>query len=151
MTKKSPSPETVKAWGRLMRVSRQLVEKTEDRLKAAGLPPLAWYDVLHELAEAGEGGLRPFELIDRVLLAQYNVSRLLARLEADGLVEKLPVSDDGRGQTVRITPSGREMRRRIWAIYGASIADLMGDRLSAKDLETLAGLLARLRDPPASD
>ncbi|TGQ55519.1 MarR family transcriptional regulator [Mesorhizobium sp. M1C.F.Ca.ET.193.01.1.1] len=151
MTKKSPSPETVKAWGRLMRVSRQLVEKTEDRLKAAGLPPLAWYDVLHELAEAGEGGLRPFELIDRVLLAQYNVSRLLARLEADGLVEKLPVSDDGRGQTVRITPSGREMRRRIWAIYGASIADLMGDRLSAKDLETLAGLLARLRDPPTSD
>ncbi|TGP20396.1 MarR family winged helix-turn-helix transcriptional regulator, partial [Mesorhizobium sp. M1D.F.Ca.ET.234.01.1.1] len=78
-------------------------------------------------------------------------SRLLARLEADGLVEKLPVSDDGRGQTVRITPSGREMRRRIWAIYGASIADLMGDRLSAKDLETLAGLLARLRDPPTSD
>ncbi|RRI06888.1 MarR family transcriptional regulator [Mesorhizobium tamadayense] len=148
MTKRSPSPETIKAWGRLMRVSRQLVEKTEDTLKTSGLPPLAWYDVLHELAEAGEGGLRPFELIDRVLLAQYNVSRLLARLEADGLVEKLPVSDDGRGQTVRITPAGRETRRRIWAVYGASIADLMGDRLSAKELETLAALLGRLRDPP---
>ena len=148
MTKKSPSPDTIKAWGRLMRVSRQLVEKTEDALKANGLPPLAWYDVLHELAEAGEGGLRPFELIDRILLAQYNVSRLLARLEVDGLVEKLPVSDDGRGQTVRITPAGRETRRRIWAVYGASIAELMGDKLSAKELETLASLLGRLRDPP---
>ncbi|WP_292089103.1 MarR family winged helix-turn-helix transcriptional regulator, partial [Mesorhizobium sp.] len=114
-------------------------------------PPLAWYDVLHELAEAGEGGLRPFELIDRVLLAQYSVSRLLARLEADGLLEKLPVSDDGRGQTVRITPSGREMRRRIWAVYGASIAELMGDKLSAKELETLAALLGRLREPLAGD
>ncbi|RUV80411.1 MarR family transcriptional regulator, partial [Mesorhizobium sp. M1A.F.Ca.IN.022.07.1.1] len=141
----------VKAWGRLMRVSHQLVEKTEYALKAGGLPPLAWYDVLHELAEAGEGGLRPFELIDRVLLAQYSVSRLLARLEADGLLEKLPVSDDGRGQTVRITPSGREMRRRIWAVYGASIAELMGDKLSAKELETLAALLGRLREPPAGD
>ncbi|TPI49584.1 winged helix-turn-helix transcriptional regulator [Mesorhizobium sp. B2-9-1] len=151
MTKKSPSPEAVAAWARLMRVSRQLVEKTEDALKASGLPPLGWYDVLHELAEAGEGGLRPFELIDRVLLAQYGVSRLLARLEADGLVEKLPVSDDGRGQTVRITPSGRDMRRRIWAVYGASIAELMGDRLSAKELEMLAGLLGRLRDPPVTD
>ncbi|TGR73360.1 MarR family transcriptional regulator, partial [Mesorhizobium sp. M2D.F.Ca.ET.223.01.1.1] len=99
----------------------------------------------------GEGGLRPFELIDRVLLAQYGVSRLLARLEADGLVEKLPVSDDGRGQTVRITASGREMRRRIWAVYGACIADRMGDRLSAQDLKTLASLLGRLRDPPTSD
>ncbi|PBB29195.1 MarR family transcriptional regulator [Mesorhizobium sp. M1A.F.Ca.IN.020.06.1.1] len=151
MTRKSPAPEAVKAWGRLMRVSRQLVEKTEYALKAGGLPPLAWYDVLHELAEAGEGGLRPFELIDRVLLAQYSVSRLLARLEADGLLEKLPVSDDGRGQTVRITPSGREMRRRIWAVYGASIAELMGDKLSAKELETLAALLGRLREPLAGD
>ncbi|MBZ9812842.1 MarR family winged helix-turn-helix transcriptional regulator [Mesorhizobium sp. CA7] len=151
MTTKSPSPEAVTAWARLMRVSRQLVEKTEDALKASELPPLGWYDVLHELAEAGEGGLRPFELIDRVLLAQYGVSRLLARLEADGLVEKLPVFDDGRGQTVRITPSGREMRRRIWAVYGASIAELMGDRLSAKELEMLAGLLGRLRDPPVTD
>src|SRR6478735_8345268 len=105
MTKKSPSPEAVAAWARLMRVSRQLVDRIEESLKAGGLPPLAWYDVLHELAEAGEDGLRPFELVDRVLLAQYSVSRLLARLEADGLVEKLPVSDDGRGQTVRITPS----------------------------------------------
>lgn len=151
MTKKSPSPEAITAWARLVRVSRQLVERTEDALKANGLPPLAWYDVLHELAEAGEGGLRPFELIDRVLLAQYGVSRLLARLEAEGLVEKLPVSDDGRGQTVRITASGREMRRRIWAVYGASIAELMGDRLPAQELKTLASLLGRLRDPPTSD
>lgn len=149
MTKRSPSPEAVTAWARLVRVSRQLVERTEDALKAGGLPPLAWYDVLHELAEAGEGGLRPFELIDRILLAQYGVSRLLARLEAEGLVEKLPASDDGRGQNVRITASGRDMRRRIWAVYGASIAELMGDRLSVQDLKSLATLLAQLRHPPA--
>ncbi|AZO13942.1 MarR family transcriptional regulator [Mesorhizobium sp. M2A.F.Ca.ET.043.05.1.1] len=151
MTRTSPSPEAIAAWARLVRVSRQLVKRTEDALKANALPPLAWYDVLHELAEAGEGGLRPFELIDRVLLAQYGVSRLLARLEADGLVEKLPVSDDGRGQTVRITASGREMRRRIWAVYGTCIADRMDGRLSAQELKTLASLLGRLRDPPASD
>jgi DNA-binding MarR family transcriptional regulator len=148
MTKKSPSPEAVAAWARLMRVSRQLVDRIEESLKAGGLPPLAWYDVLHELAEAGEDGLRPFELVDRVLLAQYSVSRLLARLEADGLVEKLPVSDDGRGQTVRITPSGRDMRRRIWSVYGASITEQMDSRLSTEELNTLAALLGRLRHPP---
>ena len=148
MTKASPSHQAVAAWARLMRVSRQLVEKAEDALKEAGLPPLAWYDVLHELAEAGEGGLRPFELIDRVLLAQYGVSRLLGRLEADGLVEKLPASEDGRGQIVRITSAGRDMRRRIWGVYGASIASLMGEKLSAEELKALAGLLGRLRHPP---
>ncbi|TIX64756.1 MAG: winged helix-turn-helix transcriptional regulator [Mesorhizobium sp.] len=152
MTEKtSPSPAAIKAWARLIRVSRQLVEKVEDALKENGLPPLAWYDVLHELAEAGEGGLRPFQLIERTLFAQYNISRLLARLEADGLVEKLPVADDGRGQTIRTTGSGRETRRRMWAVYGRSIAELVGARLPVEDLETLATLLGRLRDPPAGD
>lgn len=112
----TPSPEAIKAWARLMRVSRQLVESAEDALKQGGLPSLDWYDVLHELAEAGEGGLRPFQLIERTLFAQYNISRLLARLEADRLVEKLPVADDGRGQTIRITAKGLEMRRRMWAV-----------------------------------
>ena len=152
MTQKAtPSPAAIKGWARLMRVSRQLVESAEEALKAGGLPPLAWYDVLHELAEAGEGGLRPFQLIERTLFAQYNISRLLARLEADGLVEKLPVADDGRGQTIRITAHGRETRRQMWAVYGKSIAELVGARLSQDELDTLSGLLGRLRLPPASD
>ncbi|MER9253087.1 MarR family winged helix-turn-helix transcriptional regulator [Mesorhizobium sp. M0598] len=144
-----PSPPAIKAWARLMRVSRQLLERAEDALKDSGLPPLAWYDVLHELAEAGEGGLRPFQLTERTLFAQYNISRLLARLEADGQVEKLPVADDGRGQTVRVTDNGRETRRRMWAVYGQSIAELVGSRLSNDELDVLSALLGRLRDPPA--
>ena len=152
MTEKAtPSPEAITAWARLMRVSRQLVENAEDALKESGLPPLAWYDVLHELAEPGEGGLRPFQLIERTLFAQYNISRLLARLEADGLVEKLPVADDGRGQTIRITAKGRETRRRMWAVYGRSIADLVGGKLSADELKMMSALLGRLRDPAVLD
>ena len=152
MTEKAtPSPEAIKAWARLMRVSRQLIESAEETLKAGGLPPLAWYDVLHELAEAGEGGLRPFQLIERTLFAQYNISRLLARLEADGLVEKLPVADDGRGQTIRITARGRETRRGMWAVYGRSITELVGDKLSAEELTMVSALLGRLRHPPIAD
>jgi DNA-binding MarR family transcriptional regulator len=95
--------------------------------------------------------LRPFQLIERTLFAQYNISRLLARLEADGLVEKLRVADDGRGRTVRITGKGRETRRRMWAVYGRSIVELVGARLSASELDALSMLLGRLRHPPASD
>ncbi|MCA0046592.1 MarR family winged helix-turn-helix transcriptional regulator [Mesorhizobium sp. B283B1A] len=147
----TPSPDAIKAWAHLMRVSRQLVESAEDALKQGGLPSLDWYDVLHELAEAGEGGLRPFQLIERTLFAQYNISRLLARLEADRLVEKLPVADDGRGQTIRITAKGLEMRRRMWAVYGRSIAELVGAKLRADELNALSALLGRLRHPPATD
>lgn len=144
---KSPAPEAVMAWARLMRVSRQLSEKVEDALKRAGLPPLAWYDALHEIAEAGEGGLRPFQLTERMLLAQYNVSRLLARLEIEGLIEKGQVEADGRGQTVRITASGREMRRKLWAVYGRAIAQHVGDKLGKDELTALSALLGKLREP----
>lgn len=145
----APAPEAVTAWARLMRVSRQLSEKVEAALKAAGLPPLAWYDALHEIAEAGAAGLRPFQLTEKMLLAQYNVSRLLARLEGEGLIEKAGAADDGRGQTVRVTDAGREMRRRLWAVYGKAIAEHVGERLPAADLAALSKLLGRLRDPPA--
>ncbi|UVK45981.1 MarR family transcriptional regulator [Mesorhizobium sp. AR07] len=152
MTEKAmPSPAAIKAWARMMRVSRQLMERAEEALKAGGLPPLAWYDVLHELAEASEGGLRPFQLIERTLFAQYNISRLLARLEADGLVEKLPVADDGRGHTIRISAKGRETRRAMWAVYGRSITELVGAKLSADELAMMSALLGRLRHPPVED
>ncbi|KAB2958098.1 MAG: winged helix-turn-helix transcriptional regulator [Rhizobiaceae bacterium] len=144
----APSEIAVMAWARLMRVSRQLSEKVEDALKRGDLPPLAWYDALHEIAAAGEAGIRPFLLIDRMLLVQYNVSRLLARLEGEGLIEKLEVPGDGRGQTVRITEAGRDLRRRMWAVYGQAIDGLVGRKLGTADLETLARLLGKLRDPP---
>ena len=58
MTRK-PSQETTVAWARLMRVQQGLLVAVEKDLKAAGFPPLAWYDALLELARAPRGELRP--------------------------------------------------------------------------------------------
>lgn len=140
-----PSAQAIRAWARLLRVSRQFLEKTEEALKKEGLPALAWYDALHEIAEAGEAGLRPFQLVDRMLLAQYNVSRMLARLADEGLIERLGVEADGRGQSVRITKNGLEMRRKMWAVYGRTIAELADRKLSARELQELEQLLGKLR------
>ena len=141
-----PAPEIVHAWALLMRVSRQLFETIERDLKTAGLPPLAWYDVLHELAVAKQG-LRPGQLMEAMLFAQYNISRLLTRMEKDGLVERSGVDGDGRGQLVSITAKGLQMRRDIWAVYGPAITELVGDRLTSADAEKLASLLSRLKNP----
>jgi DNA-binding MarR family transcriptional regulator len=143
--KDQPSDAAVGAWAELLRTARRLTEAVEDRLKAADLPPLAWYDALHEVARARPDGLRPYELIGRMLLAQYNVSRLLARLEAEGLVERRQSVDDGRGQVVHITDTGLDLRRRMWAVYGPAIATLAGERLPEAELEALRQLLSRLR------
>ena len=139
-----PSEIVVGAWARLMKAQQLALGIIEQDLKAAGLPPLVWYDVLLEVERAGGEGLRPFELERAMLLAQYNLSRLIDRIERAGYVERRNCEDDGRGQMIVITESGRAMRRKMWPVYGRAIAAAVGTRLSPKEAETLAGLLGRI-------
>lgn len=131
------------AWVALVRAHRVATARVEADLKAAGLPPLAWYDALWELTRA-PAGLRPGALEARLLLAQYNVSRLLDRLEAAGLVEKSADPEDARARIVRLTAAGRRMREAMWPVYAAAIEAAVGARLSGRQARTLAALLRRL-------
>ena len=144
--KHEPSDETVTAWARLIRAGQTVLEEIEAELKTAGLPPLAWYDVLLELARAEAGRLRPLELERRTLLAQYNASRLIDRMEKVDLVERLPHPEDGRGQLVAITAEGRALQKRIWKIYGPAIERHVGAKLSRNEATELARLLKKLLD-----
>ena len=140
---RTPTPETVAVWTRLITASRLLVERVEAALKGEGLPPLGWYDALWELERAAPG-LRPFELQQRLLLPQYGTSRLLERLVQSGLVQRLDCEDDGRGQVARITDAGRDMRRRMWPVYAAELSALVELPLREGEAEQLAASLGRL-------
>jgi DNA-binding MarR family transcriptional regulator len=144
--KHDPSEETVTAWARLVRAEQVVLEKIEAALKAAGFPPLSWYDVLLELSRAEQGRLRPLELEHRTLLAQYNASRLIDRMEKAGLVERLPHPEDGRGQLVAITAEGRALQKRIWRVYAPAIQRHVGEKLRPAEATELARLLRKLID-----
>src|SRR6266540_2843907 len=96
-----PAEATIRAWARLMKAQNQALASVEGALKAAGL--------------------RPFELERAMLLAQYNLSRLVDRMAAAGYVERRPCADDGRGHLIAITEAGRAMRRRMWPVYARAI------------------------------
>jgi DNA-binding MarR family transcriptional regulator len=141
-----PSQTVERAWARLLKAQRVALGSVEKALKAAGLPPLAWYDVLLELERADAPGLRPFELERAMLLEQYNLSRLLDRMEKAGYVERQACAEDGRGQIVAITPAGKAMRRRMWPVYAAAIEDAFGQHLSEQQAKNLDALLCTLID-----
>ncbi|MBP1858011.1 MarR family winged helix-turn-helix transcriptional regulator [Rhizobium herbae] len=143
-TGQAPDAEVTQAWINLMRAQQRVLTAIERDFKDAGMPPLGWYDVLWELARAKDGRLRPFEIEERTLLAQYNLSRLLDRLEKDGLVERVTFDEDGRGRWVVITEKGRGLREAMWEVYGRSIARHLGAKLPDTDAAQLAGLLSRL-------
>jgi len=133
-----------KSWVGLLRTAPPLFERMEAALKAKGHPPLAWYDVLWELEQAGEP-LRQRDLGERLLVARYNLSRLLDRLENEGLIEREDCADDARGQMLKLTRAGRALRAKVWPDYAAAIQAAVGERLSATEAETLAKLLEKLR------
>lgn len=139
-----PSTAVTRVWVRLMRAQRVALAAIEQDLKSAGLPPLGWYDVLLELVRANEGKLRPYEIEERTLLAQYNLSRLLDRMEKADLVRREAFVDDGRGRWVVITAAGRAMQSRMWTVYATAIQKHIGGKLDEARADQLAELLALL-------
>lgn len=143
MTKRLPEA-AIQAWARLLRVEQALLDKVEADLKAAGLPWLVWYDVLLELSRAEGNRLRHRDLHARMLLAKYNLSRLIDRMEAEGVVERVPCSDDARGADIAITSTGRALQKRMWAVYQRAIDRHFAGRLSEADVADLTRVLAKL-------
>ena len=74
------------AWEGFLQSQARLMQRLGHELEEAGKVPLSTYDVLVQLAEAG-GRLRLRDLVDRVVLSQPGLSRKVARLEEEGLVE----------------------------------------------------------------
>jgi DNA-binding MarR family transcriptional regulator len=138
----TPSSAAVLAWSRLVRAHDAALGHIENALKAADLPPLEWYDVLLELERAGP--LRPRDLQARLLLAQYNLSRLLDRMVGAGAVERQPCEEDGRGLIVAVTEAGLALRQSMWPVYAEAIEVAVGSRMSDREAAVLAELLGQI-------
>ena len=142
--KSLPDENTVQSWARLVRAQQLLLERVEADLKQGGLPPLRWYDVLLELHRSESDGLRQYEIGEAVLLNKYNVSRLLDRLEREGLIDRYACESDGRGAQVRITTSGKDLLKRMWKVYGIAITEHFARHFTRSELSRLAVLLCKL-------
>jgi DNA-binding MarR family transcriptional regulator len=145
------NPAVEQAWVNLVRAEQAVVAAVEAEVKAAGLPPLAWYDVLLELSRPrSEAGVRQNELERRLLFSQYNLSRLIDRLEAAKYVERQPAPEDGRGQVVVVTASGRKFQKQMWPVYRDAVARRVASKLTNKEAAELGRLLEKLVGSPKS-
>ncbi|MHA3703132.1 MarR family winged helix-turn-helix transcriptional regulator [Jatrophihabitans sp. YIM 134969] len=91
--------------GRYHRISCVLDRELEQAHGISGSD----FEVLQQLALHGDdGSLRMHELAGHVHLTQSALSRLVSRLERDGLVDRSMCPDDRRSVSTCITPAGRE-------------------------------------------
>lgn len=133
------TPVELGAWRGFLRVHAALLKELDAELQSAHGLPLSSYEVLLTLAGAEEGELRMSEIADSVLLSRSGLTRLVDRLERDGLIERRECPTDRRGANARLTDEGRRRFREAQATHLAGVRRSFLDHLSEDDLRNLAG------------
>lgn len=134
------------AWRRYLRVHAVVTRRLEGELLAEHGLPLASYDVLVQLVESPQRKLRMSELAEQVLLSRSGLTRMVDRLEREGLVRREACADDARGQFTVITGAGVQRLRAASPTHLRGIAEHAVGRLDEDEALALAGLLGQMLD-----
>ncbi|MEO5876621.1 MAG: MarR family transcriptional regulator [Streptosporangiaceae bacterium] len=142
------SPEELAVWKVLLRAQVQISRHLHNELLAGHDLALGSYDVLQNLAEQPDGRLRMNDLADRVLLSRSGLTRLVDRLQRDGLVRRESCASDARGLFAVITKRGGLRLREATPTHQRGVREHLLGRLGREELGLLGTTLARLTDEP---
>ena len=132
------------AWRAFLTAHARVTRRISRDLTAAGLPDLAWYDLLWALYRSPQRRLRVNELAREVVLSPTAMSRFVDRAERAGCVRREPDPDDRRAQQVVLTDAGVDLLRRMWPVYARGIAEHFAAHLDTP--ERLRETLSRMAD-----
>jgi DNA-binding MarR family transcriptional regulator len=142
--------EELGAWRGLLRVHAGMTKALDAELVREHGLPLSSYEVLLFLADAPDGRLRMSELAEGVLLSRSGLTRLVDRMERDGLLRRERCEDDARGYHALITDKGRELFGRARRTHLDGVRERFLSRLSPDELRTLARLWEKVAPGAAS-
>jgi DNA-binding MarR family transcriptional regulator len=144
------TPVELAAWRGLLRVHSALVRALDAELDEVHALPLTHYDVLIYLRSAPGRRLRMAELADSVLLSRSGVTRLVDRLERDGLLTRDTCDSDGRGCFAVLTDKGEALLAGARPTHLGGVRERFLRHFSADELEMLADCWNRVL-PGAAD
>jgi DNA-binding MarR family transcriptional regulator len=132
------------AWRGMLRIHTALIRALDAEHDAAHGLPLTSYDVLIYLQTAPRKRLRMAELADSVLLSRSGVTRLVDRLEREGLLVRDACDDDGRGLYAVLTRKGEEVLERARPTHLAGVRERFLRHFSEDELEQMAAYWERV-------
>jgi DNA-binding MarR family transcriptional regulator len=126
MTASTKSPDLVAVWRELMSSHARVSEALERELQRGHDLSLSEFEVLQRLVESDDGKRRMQELADEIHLSQSALSRLVGRLENEGLATRAICDHDRRGIWACITPAGRTAQRKAETTHRQVLAGTLG-------------------------
>ena len=143
-TKTLPSTD---AFGNLLGAHATLTRELSAALVASHGLTINDYGALLLLSRAGDEGMRRIDLANRLQLSPSGITRLLDRLEDQGLVGKGECKTDARVSYAILTDAGSEKLKQAAPEHIEDIDRRLGAVLDEEEMKVLAELLGRLGDP----
>ena len=147
----SPRDPRLAGWRELLTAHALLVRRLDDELRAESGLSIPEYSALLQLAEAPERRQRMSDLAGGIFLTRSGVTRLIDRLEKDGLVERRGCLSDGRGAEAALTEEGLTRLRAASTVHLRGIETYYFDRISPDDQETVGRAMKAVGDGVRED
>lgn len=144
----SPRDPRLDAWRTFLHAHHLVRTMLEKELQDEQSMGLSEYEVLLLLNLADERRMRMNELADRLLLSRSGATRLVDRLEADGLVERVSCETDRRGAWALLTDAGHRRLRTASPTHLRGVGEHFLDRIPLEELAALQRTLERVLVEP---
>ncbi|MDW3223650.1 MAG: MarR family transcriptional regulator [Paracoccaceae bacterium] len=138
------SKDRLRVWLRMLKVTRMIEAELRERMRQAWDITLPRFDVMAALRRA-EDGMKMSDLSGVLRVSNGNVTGIVDRLEADGLVARKSVKGDRRAMHVLLTPDGRRKFDEMASVHELWVDELFSP-IGAQGLNTVQTRLTRISD-----
>ena len=132
------------AWGGFLGTHARLTHQMDLELRAEHDLPLAYYDVLRQVAVAPEGRIRLSDLAEKVMLTRGGLTGVVDRLEGEGLLTRARAPEDRRGYFACLTRKGARVLQEAHTTHLRSIRTHFARRLTKEELAALGRIWKHL-------
>jgi DNA-binding MarR family transcriptional regulator len=134
----------LRAWRGLLRAYGCLAKRLDAELEREHRLPMTSYEVLNHLEHTNRGRMRMCELAEEAQLSRSGLTRLVDRLEREGLVERCSCEHDARGSYACLTDGGRERLEEARVTHLGVVREHFLSRFSEGELTDLADVWERI-------
>jgi DNA-binding MarR family transcriptional regulator len=145
VTANGTDTERRQAWRDVFEAHAAVMEVLAAELKHELGLSITEYDVLLHLSE-GAPPVRMHELADAVVLSKSGLTRVVDRMEGEGLLARVPIPGDRRSTAIALTPAGEELFKDARALHRRGIKQHFTDHLTERDAAVIRRVFSRARD-----
>ena len=138
--------QRLRVWLRLLKATKLVEATVRENLRVEFDTTLPRFDVLAALYRFEEG-LKMSELSAALRVSNGNVTGIVERLVADGLVLRVPVAGDKRATLVRLSENGKGAFGRMAEAHAGWVSGIL-EELSGDDCELAIGILETVGRSP---